>query len=178
MALAGSSLTCCCQGLCKPLYAVGCCYATAYTPCNQLRVLHLTICVDVYLGIMLYASFCIHTDKGQVPEVLPKGLGFHCQKGLQPQKWAATPTAQVSKMGLNVQHGFAAGVGEVQQWCTQRWRNGTAAGMCAGNVINIQQLTSTKTARQQQRCAVWWSRCLLLYDVNYCLLPRCLQALD
>ena len=89
--------------------------------------LHLTICVDVYLGIMLYASFCIHTDKGQVPEVLPKGLGIYCRKGPQPQKWAATPTAQVPKLGLNIQHGFGAGVGEVHCWCRQRWRNEIAA---------------------------------------------------
>ena len=107
------------RGFGKLLHAVGYCYAilslalhqTTYTPCNQLLGLRLTTCVDVNLGIMLYASFCIHTAKGQLPEVLPKGLGFNCRKGLQPQKRAATPIAQVPKLGFNVQHGFAAGVG-------------------------------------------------------------------
>ena len=175
------------RGFAKPLHAVGCYYATlllalrqaAYTPCNQLMGLHPTTSVDVYLGIMWYASFCIHTDKGQVPEVLPNGLGFfHCRKGLQPQKWAATPTAQVPKLGFNIQHGFDAGVGKVQWWCGRRWSNGFAAGTCAGNGVNTQHLTPIKTARQRGRCTVWWSLRLLLYDVNYCLLPGCLQAYD
>ena len=116
------------RGFAKPLHAVGCCYATlllalrltAYTPCNQLMGLHLTTCVDVYMGIMLYASLCIHTDKGQVLEVLPNDIGFHCRKGLQPQKWAATPTSHVPKLGLYVQRGCGAGAGEVQRWCRRR----------------------------------------------------------
>ena len=127
---------------------------------------------------MYYASFCIHTDNGQVPEVLPNGLGFHCRKGLQPQKWAATPTEQVPKLGLNVQHGFDAGAGELQRWCRQRWRNGIATGTWASNGINIQKLTSFKTARQRVRFNIRWSLRLLLYDVNYCLLPGCLRVLD
>ena len=175
------------RGFAKPLHAVGCCYAAllllalrqaACTPCNQLMGLHPTTSVDVHLGIMLYASFCIHTDKGQVLEVLPNDIGFHCRKGLQPQKWAATPTSQVPKLGLYVQRGCGAGAGEVQRWCRRRWSNGFAAGTCAGNGVNTQQLTPIKTARQRGRCTVRWSLHLLLYDVNYCLLPGCLQVLD
>ena len=84
------------RGFAKPLHVVGCCYAIlllalrqpAYTPRNQLMGLHL----------ITYASFCINTDKGQVLEVLPNGPRFHCQKGLQLQKWAATATAQFPKL--------------------------------------------------------------------------------
>ena len=127
---------------------------------------------------MLYASFCIHTAKGQLPEVLPKGLGFNCRKGLQPQKRAATPIAQVPKLGFNVQHGFAAGVGQVQWWCRRRWRSGIAVGTCAGNVVNIQKLTSIKILSGSNDVAPFGGHYVLLYDVNYCLLPCCLQALD
>ena len=95
-------------------------------------------------GDNVVCFFCIHTDKGQVLEVLPNDIGFHCRKRLQPQKWAATPTAQVPKLGFNVQHGFAAGVGEVQRWCRRRWSNGFAAGTCTGNGVNTQRLTPIK----------------------------------
>ena len=79
---------------------------------------------------------------------------------------------------LYVQRGCGAGAGEVQRWCRRRWSNGFATGTCAGNGVNTQHLTPIKTARQRGRCTVRWSLHLLLYDVNYCLLPGCLQALD
>ena len=95
--------------------------------------LHLTISVDVYLGIMLYASFCTHTDKRQVPDVLPKGLGFYCHKGQQAQVWAATPTAQVPKLGLNVKRTFITWLGVAQWPCKRRRRHRIAAGQRDGN---------------------------------------------
>ena len=63
-----------------------------------------------------------------------------------------------------------------QRQCKRK--NGIAAGPQAGNVNNIQMLTSIKAARQLGRCAVQWSMCLSLYGLSYCLLPGCLHELD
>ena len=65
---------------------------------------------------------------------LPQRAQIYCQKGQQAKVWAATPTAQVPKLGLNEKHAFATGPIEAQRPCKRR--DGIAAGPQAGNVKN------------------------------------------
>ena len=119
-------------------------------------------------------------NKGQVTKGrcrgLPQRAQIYCQKGQQAQVWAVTPTAQVPKLGLYEKCAFVTELIKLQRPC--KWRNGIAAGLQAGSVINTQVLTSIKAARQRGCCAVRWSLCRSLYGLNYCLLPGCLHALD